>query len=241
MKRSLLTLGVSAAFLAVTSVVGYFASYIPLGFWELFAVATSVLVAGAVLAISLRDKASVKVVTLIINAVSMGMFIRCWYINRNYDNPLWLMLSVSLLAALYLAVFMLPLIIPIVRRHCAIYLLVFIILSIAGYVCLIVFTKTTWVSTLGYFGILQLGFCIALLYNGGDSNMLRSFQLASYSVALCAIIIAVIALGGDGLDGLGDCFSAPSNSGKARNKDKTLSSLPMEDYDEELPSPPNEN
>lgn len=202
-KRVLITFGVSAAFLAVVSVVGFLAKYIPLDFWDTIAVASAVFVAGAVLAVILRKKKFISVVSLVVNAISMGFYLRAWYINRGFDNPLWLILLVTLLASLYMLVYVLPLFIPLLRKYCVWYSIIFVVLSIAGYVCLIVFTKTTWVSTLGYFGILQLGFSFALLYNSEEQSCtLRSLQIASYSVAICALIILIIALGGDGLDGL---------------------------------------
>jgi len=218
MKRFLITLGVSASFLAITSVIGYAASFIPLGFWGIFGIGSAILVISGFSAIVLRRKNFVKILAMILNAVSMGFYLRSWYINRNFDNSLWLMLLTALLAALYLVVFMLPLLIPAVRRHCGIYLAVFILASIVGYVCLIIFTKTTWVSTLGYFGLLQLGFCFALLFGGEDSDLLRALQIASYSVLLCALIILIIVLGGDGIGDLFSGFDIPTGSRKSKGK-----------------------
>lgn len=232
-KRTLVTFGVSAAFLAATSVVGYLAKYIPLEFWGIFGVAAGILFVSVVLSITLRKVKSITAATLILNAISMGFFLRAWYINRKFDNPLWLILLTALLAALYMAVYVLPLFIPVLRRHCVVYSAVFVALSIAGYVCLIVFTKTTWVSTLGYFGILQLGFSFALLYKSKDvSCTLRSLQIASFSVVICAVIIALVALGGDGLDGLGDgldgLFVEPSKKNKKDEQFPPLNAPPKQ-------------
>lgn len=205
MKRCLQTLLISICFLFTTSVVGWTAQFITLGFWHIFVIGTVILVASIVLSLTCRKTASVKLITVFINAVSMGFYLRSWYINRGFNNPLWLMLCVSLLAAAYLFVFILPLYIDALNRHYGWYLLIFTILSIIGYVCLVVFTKTTWVSTLGYYGLLQLGFIICMSMEGGSkSRLYASWQVASYTVIVCAIIILLIVVGGDGVDGLFD-------------------------------------
>ncbi|MCX4286044.1 MAG: hypothetical protein OSJ68_01910 [Clostridia bacterium] len=208
MKRCLQTLAISLAFLIVTSIVGYVTKYLKLGFWENFGIATGILAVGAIFSIAMRKNCTVKIISVCVNAVSMGFYLRSWYVNRGFDNPLWLMLCVSLLAAAYLFVFILPLYVNAINRHYGVYLILFTILSIAGYVCLVVLTKTTWVSTLGYFGLLQLGFIITMSMEGHDRIWLwESWQVASYTVAVCAVIILIIALsvteGGDGvIDGL---------------------------------------
>lgn len=198
MKRCLQTLAVSLAFLIVTSVVGYLGRYIPLDFWWIFGIGTIILVVGLIFTIAFWKNSTYKLISLFINAVSMGFYLRSWYINRGFDNPLWLMLCVSLLAAAYLFVFILPLYIDGVNRHYGWYLLIFTILSIAGYVCLVIFTKTTWVSTLGYYGLLELGFIMTMSMEGNNKIKLYiSWQVASYTVIVCAVIILIIVLGGD--------------------------------------------
>ncbi|MDE7454594.1 MAG: hypothetical protein K2M64_02055 [Clostridia bacterium] len=208
MKRCLQTLAISLAFLTVTSIVGYVARFIPLDFWWIFGIATAILVVGLIFTIALWKRTAFKLVTVFINAVAMGFYLRSWYINRGFDNPLWLMLGISLLASVYMFVFMLPLYINAINRHYGVYLTLFTILSLIGYVCLVVLTKTTWVSTLGFFGLLELGFIMCMSIDAPNKHkLLQSWQYASYTVVLCAIIILVIVLsvteGGDGLlDGL---------------------------------------
>lgn len=208
MKRCLQTLAVSLAFLIVTSIVGYVGRFIPLEFWWIFGVATIVLAVGLIFTIVLRKNRTYKLVSLFINAVAMGFYLRSWYINRGFDNPLWLMLCVSLLAAVYLFVFILPLYIDAINRHYGWYLLIFTILSIAGYICLVVFTKTTWVSTLGYYGLLELGFIMTMSMDGKNKfKLYTSWQVASYTVIVCAVIILIIVLGGDAAGDFLDGFS----------------------------------
>ena len=137
------------------------------------------------------------------------------------------MLAVSLLASVYFVVFLLPLLIPSFNRHYGWYLLTFTLLSIVGYVLLVVLTKTTWVSTLGYYGILQLGFIISLSFKCKNRKELyNSFLASSYSVATCALIILIIVVSdGNGLDGLSDLIggvAAPVD----RKKNKLPDNLP---------------
>ena len=208
MKRCLQTLLVAVCFLFTTSVVGWAAQFIPLGFWGIFGVASGILAAGLILSLTCRRKKSVKLVSIAVNAVAMGFYLRSWYINRGFDNALWLMLCVSLLAAAYLFIFILPLYIDAINRHYGWYLLVFTVLSVAGYVCLVVLTKTTWVSTLGYYGLLQLGFIMTMSMDGSNRlKLYNSWQVASYTVAVCAVIILISVLGGDAAGDFLDGFS----------------------------------
>lgn len=218
MKRCLQTLAVSLAFLVVTSIVGYVARFIPLDFWWIFGIATGILIVGAVFTAAFWKNSTYKLISIFINAVAMGFYLRSWYIFRGFDNPLWIMLCVSILAAAYLLVFILPLYIDAINRHYGWYLLIFTILSIAGYVCLVIFTKTTWVSTLGYYGLLELGFIMCLSMDASNKrNLYESWQVASYTVIVCAIIILIIVLsvanGGDGLENAFDVIDTGPGGG----------------------------
>ena len=202
MKRCLSTLLVSILFLFATSVVAYVAQYVPLEFWGMFGIASGMLVLGFVVVFLTRRYNFVKLIIVALNSVAMGFYLRSWYINRGFNNSLWLMLAVSLLASVYFVVFLLPLLIPALNRHYGLYLLVFTLLSIVGYVLLVVLTKTTWVSTLGYYGILQLGFIISLSFKCDSlEELYNSFLVSSYSVAVCALIILIIVVSdGNALD-----------------------------------------
>ncbi|MCH5159408.1 MAG: hypothetical protein J1F66_00985 [Clostridiales bacterium] len=221
LKRCLTTLLVSILFLFATSVVAYFAQYIPLGFWGMFGIASGVLFLGFVMVLLTRRYNFVKLIIVALNSVAMGFYLRSWYINRGFNNSLWLMLAVSLLASVYFVVFLLPLLIPALNRRYGWYLLAFTLLSIVGYVLLVVLTKTTWVSTLGYYGILQLGFIISLSFKcDSREELYNSFLASSYSVAVCAIIILIIVVSdGNALEGL-DFLSGGFDSGVSSPLDK---------------------
>lgn len=203
MKRCLQTFAVSLAFLIVIASIGYVAAFIPLGFWEIFGIASGILAAGIIVSVVYRKNYRAKIVSMFINAVAMGFYLRSWYINRGFENSLLLMLGVALLASLYLLLFILPLYIDAINRYYGWYLLVFTVLSIAGYICLVVLTKTTWVSTLGFFGLLDLGFIMTMSMDANNKhNLYNSWLIASYTVGLCAVIILLIVVGGDAADGI---------------------------------------
>lgn len=219
MKRCLQTLAVSFAFLLITSLVGYFARFIPLDFWWVFGIASGILVLGAVVAIVLRKRQWVKIVTIFVNAVAMGFYLRSWYINRGFDNPLWLIVCMALLASAYLFVVMLLATIPKLEKYRFWFSVGFVLLSIVGYILILVLTDIydvtlTWVSTLGYFGLIQIGFALSL--TAKEDNKLSAWQWSSYTVLLCAVIILIIALGGDGLDGLFDGLGSVDSPSKKK-------------------------
>lgn len=219
MKRIFHTLAASFLFLAVCSLVGYLAYFTNItDFWVMFGIACGVLVAGVVL--GLVKNRVCKIIAFFVNAVSMGFFLQSWYINRGFNNPLWLMLLVTLLAVAYMLVFALPLLIPAVNRHYKVYLLIFILLSLGGYVALLAFTKTTWVSTLGYYGILQLSFILGSSFKCNDfDEEVRALLISSYSIIVCAAIILIVVLGGDSCD-CGSCDCGGDVGSPVQNKQK---------------------
>ena len=149
----------------------------------------------------------------------MGFYLQSWYINRGFQNSVWLMLGVAALASLYLVVFALPLFVPAINRHYGIYLLIFILMSLGGYVALLVLTKTTWVSTLGYFGLLQLSFILGSSFDCNDwDDEIRALWLSSYSIVVCALIILAIVAGGDSCDASCDCATPRDVASPLKNK-----------------------
>lgn len=67
---------------------------------------------------------------------------------------------------------------------------------------------------MGYFGLIQIGFALSL--TAKEDNKLSAWQWSSYTVLLCAVIILIIALGGDGLDGLFDGLGSVDSPSKKK-------------------------
>lgn len=221
MKKITNSMLVSFVFLATIAVVAYLADLAHLDeFWWAFVIATALIVVGILLLFI--KKPQIKPLVIAINAISMGFYLRSWYINRGLDNSLLLMLGVVALAVLYMVVFVLPLLIPFVNRHYGWYLLIFVILSLGGYVCLLAFTKTTWVSTLGYFGIIQLAFIMGLSFDTTDNDeQISSYLISSYSVLVCGVVILLLVLSADDCEcdlSCDGCGSSKEFSSPIRNK-----------------------
>lgn len=200
MKKISVTFVLTTVFLLIASLVGYFAKYLFQQFWWAFGVASAVLALGVlVLTVAKKNRHNFFVAVYIVNAVAMGLYLRSWYILRGFtENSLWLMLAMSLAAVLYFALFLLPQFIPWVRNNYSAYLVGYIIVSLAVYVLLLCFTKTTWVSTLGFYGLLQMGAMVALsLFDENENHWAFVALCSSYSVFVCALIILLVAVGGD--------------------------------------------
>lgn len=223
MKRLARTFVFSLAFLCVTALVGWQARFYMHNFWSAFGTGCVVLAAGA--ALGFCKVKGVRIAAFFVNAISMGFFLRSWYIDRGFDNSLPLVLGVAGMAAAYMIVFALPLLLPAVQRGYAIYFVVFVLLSLGGYVALLCFTETTWVSTLGYFGLLQISFIAGSSFSCNDwDDEVTALWVSSYSIVVCAAIILLAALGGD-CDGCDGCscdvpsdLSSPVQRSSKRSK-----------------------
>lgn len=221
MKRLGRTILASFLFLTVCSLVGYFAYFTKITrFWTMFGIASGVLAVGII--VGLFKHKACKIVAFFVNAVSMGFYLQSWYIARGFmNNSVWLMLGVAGLAVAYTVLFALPLLIPAVSRHYGVYVTLFVLLSLGGYIALVVCTKTTWVSTLGYYGILQLSFILGSSFSCNDlEDEIRALWVSSYSIIICAaIILLVVISGGDGCDGCGDgCDCSCDGGGRGHSR-----------------------
>ena len=64
-------------------------------------------------------------------------------------------------------------------------------------------TKTTYVSTFGYYVIIEIAFIFAMCKNQNKMQKLfKDIVLSTYSIFVVAIIIAIIMLGADSIDGI---------------------------------------
>ena len=221
MKRVMITTLFCFLFLVVSSVTAFLLRYANnIGIGAMFGIASGILVLGILLHVLLRKKNKLKLIPFFVNAVSMGAYLRSWYIFRGFDNALWLIVLTAALASAVILVFALFLLIPKIREHYGIFLLVFVLLLLATYILLVIFTQNTWVSTLGFYGIVALSFVLGLSIGANAETFpFSSLVWSSYSIAICAIIIAVIVLSeGDGLDGVADLFCVGDVSGSAKSK-----------------------
>lgn len=172
-----------------------------------------ILAASGILAIIVRENTVVNILCCFLSSIAMGLLIRAWYNLRRLENDIATMLLISLSLVAYLWVFFAISKIPFIRHNKTVFIIfsiVFVLLSIIAYVLLVLNTKTTYVSTLGYYAIIQLGFIFAMSLEAHDrEELIRNLTLSTYSVFVVAIIVAVFfiiaMLGGDGLDCDCDC------------------------------------
>ncbi len=159
----------------------------------------------AVLAFFAKERIWLNVVCFLISAVSMGFLIRAWYINRGFENDLGVMCAVSFATVLYLWIFFALSRIPFFKasKTASGFLLAgYAILSIIIYIIAVFKTETTYVSTLGYYMIIEFAFMFAMsLEVNSRKELVRNLTLSTYSLVGVALIISVFvliaALGGD--------------------------------------------
>ena len=142
-----------------------------------------------------------RIICFIFNAVALGFCIRCWYVFRGFDNPLWLMLLVSLACLVYLLVFYALLYIPTIEKHFKIYIWVMLAITVIIYFIFVCAVKTTFLSTFGYYLIIEVAFIFAMCADADAiSELLFNITVSTYSVFIVAIIIAICMFAGDGFD-----------------------------------------
>lgn len=199
----------------------------------------AILVASGILAFVVRESTKINILCFILSAVAMGVLIRAWYINRGFDNPFSLMALISLGAVLYLWVFFALSKIPFIHKSKAAYTclcVLYAVLSGLFYFAVMLNTETTFVSTCGYYMIIELAFIFAMsLEVNNKEELIRNLALSTYSVFIVAIIAGVVIVaalaGGDcdcdcGAEGCCepdcceciDCFGSDNNKRKKRKK-----------------------
>lgn len=203
MKKISLVSIASLIFLSLCSLVGWAFRYVSFNDAVAYVVIGLVIcVLSGIILFVLRKKSSIiYLIFYLINAFALGLCIRGWYIYRGFDNPLWMMLLISLISTLYLWVFYLLLFVPIFNINYTAFTIIFMILSIIVYVLVVIFTKTTFVSTYGWYMIIEIAFIFALSIKNDDNKQLFKYVVIStYSVIVVAIFMLLIMLSGDGID-----------------------------------------
>ncbi len=203
MKKTFIVSAVSFLFLLICSLAAYFLRYIPLDNpWWMLVIGLITLAASGIAAAFAHRTVGLNVACFLISAVALGFCIRAWYLFRDFDNPFWLMALVSFAAVIYLWLFYFLSKIPIFEKYPKIFVCIFLIFSLVGYLAVMLTTKTTYVSTFGYYMIIEIAFIFAMCSDISDApDLVRRLTLSTYSVFAVAVFIAVMmllgALGGD--------------------------------------------
>lgn len=189
----------SLLFLILCSVAGYLARYIDFGNqWAPLIIGIVLLIVSCLFAIGGKYLKFLNIITFTLNSIALGFCIRSWYMFRSFDNTIWIMLAVSVAASLVLWIFYLYSLIPGFDNSPKTFTFVFAFIGLIGYVFLVFSTNTTFLSTLGYYLLIELGFLFASVSSAYDNEQLfRNIVLSSFSVFIVAIIIAIIAIADD--------------------------------------------
>ncbi len=216
MKKITLVSLASLLFLGLLSAVAYLLRFAVTDPTNALLFGGGVLLFSAILCFFLRKSRGGNILCFLTSAVAMGFLLRAWYLLRGFDNSLPLMLAVSLAAVLYLSLFFALTQIPLIQQgrygRCILFLL-FFLLSLGLYLYTVFHTETTYVSTFGYYMLIELAFLFAMAREADTPDaLLRNLALSTYSVFAAAAIAAglafLAALGGDldcDCDGDGAC------------------------------------
>lgn len=226
MKKITLVSIISILFFSLSSIITYILRFSETdNKWFFFTIGIFLILISGFLAFAFKKYNGIVKTCLVLNSIALGFFIKAWYIFSGYDNPLWMMLLVSVSTVILLLVYYLLTYIPFFNRHPVLLTVLYIILILIIYIVVASTTKTTFVSTFGFYMIVQFTFIIGLCIESRTySELMKNMLYCSYSIIIVAIIIGLMMLAGDGvdlsLDGLD--FSGGGSGGngpkKARNE-----------------------
>jgi len=207
MKKTLIVAFVSLIFLFTSSTVAYLMRAVLTDMVTALVIGVIILAVSGGIALFAKERRVLNIICIFISSVAMGILLRAWYINRGFDNSFGLMMLISLASVLYITVFFLLSRIPVIRRSKSLYLalcIVYLLASVAGYIFVVFNTETTYVSTFGFYMIIELAFIFAMsLEINNNDELIRNLTLSTYSIFVVAIIVAVFVI--VAMAGGGDC------------------------------------
>ena len=209
MKKITLVSLASFVFLFICSSVEYILRPHLENVWIALAFGILLLILSGVIAIFAKESVRLNLVCFLISAVAMGFLIRAWYINRGFDNTYGVMMLVSLAAVLYLWIFFAGTRLPFIKGKklfYVIYTVLYFVISVVGYIIVVFNTKTTYVSTFGYYMFIEAAFILAMsLKVDTTEELIRNLTLSTYSVFAVAVIVLIFAIFAALGDGDCDC------------------------------------
>lgn len=208
MKKITIVSLISFAFLFICSLIAKMTMHTFSGYKAPLIIGVGILALSGIIALIVRENTPVNIVCAVLSAVAMGIIMRSWYILRELEPSLAITTLISFGAVVYLWVYFALIRIPVIKESAPITVAVsvlYAILTLVAYLIIVFNTKTSFVSTVGYYAIMELSFIFAMSFEVNDKNeLIRNLTLSTYSVLIVAIIVLVIALiaaaGGDGCD-----------------------------------------
>lgn len=172
-------------------------------------IGAAILALSGILAFIVRETTPVNIFCAVLSAVAMGFILRSWYILRGLENSILIMALISLGAVVYLWIYFALIRIPCVRESAGVTVAItalYVVISIVIYILLVLCTKTTFVSTVGFYAFLEISFIFAMSLEVNDTDeLIRNLTLSTYSVLAVAVIVAVFAIMAMAGDGDCDC------------------------------------
>ena len=175
----------------ISSTFAYFLRYLPItNAWIIVLIGIGILIVSGLISIISKKNILLNVLCFTISAVALGFCIRAWYIFRGFDNSFLTIFLVSLACVAYLWIFYLLTYIPFVEKHFNLFFWLYFIISFIVYLILVFTTKTTYISTFGYYMIIEMSFIFALCSECENmKELIKSLTLSTYSVFVVAIFI----------------------------------------------------
>lgn len=192
---SIVFLFFSAIVTSLTGMIRFKSAWIPL------IIAFAILILSTVLSVVCRDNLNGKSLFMTaLNSIALGFAIRAWYIFRNIDNPVRVLLPVALAASAVLIFFYAISLIPFVDRHYSVFFWILSALILALYITVAVLTRTTFMSTFGFYLIFTWTLTLCMCNCSEFESLYTQMLIASFSIWVVAIIILLLMLDGDGFD-----------------------------------------
>ena len=205
MKKITVVSLVSFVFLLLCSTVAKLTAYAFDNVKSPLTIGIFILTFSGLMALIIRETTAVNVACALLSAVAMGFILRAWYILRGLENSILVMALISLGAVVYLWIYFAMIRIPVIKESEGVTIAVtalYVVISLIVYLLLVFGTKTSFVSTVGFYAIIELSFIFAMsLEVNNNKELIRNLTISTYSVFIVAIVVALFALAASG----GDC------------------------------------
>ena len=154
----------------------------------------------------------------IFNSLAFGLCIRAWYAYRGFQNSLYILLIIALLATAVLWIYYLLLFVPFIEKHFKTYTGVFVLSVAAIYLLVMIFTKTQFVSTVGYYMIIVVAFIFTLCKDTTHfRTVFKEIAFATFSILVVVLLIAILMMEGDDI-GIAEAGSSAVTSDSPKDR-----------------------
>ena len=161
-----------------------------------------ILTFSGLIAIFIRKVTWLNIVYFILNAIAFGFCTTSWYIFKGFETPSFLIMLTPLACVAYILIFFALAHIPFFSKHLkALFWWLYTFTIVISFIFIIA-CNSEFLSVLGFYLFVDLGFIQALCVRTKTLKaLIRKITVYSYSVYFVAIIILIAILSdGDGVD-----------------------------------------